>query len=383
MQRSNVVMFTGRVRLPSLRGALQNSDVSPTGFSTSDEKQNSAFRSAEGRLGPVPLTIYLDQMKWIDLARAETGHPRGESHISALEVFKRAVDEGRARFPLSGAHYLETGKQHVRRRREQLSATMMRLAGVDRIAPPQVIVPWEVRRSLIEVFELPLSLPQLQLFGQGAAHALDMPSARYEPPAAFDGILLSDEQRNFLADALSAKFEGMILGGLPPVDYPDNTRVVLPAIENLDNKFVVEQNRVAGWVQTLGRGKLEDVMAATAMADIMEPLIGAALELNLPLDEVVVPKNVLLLLEHMPSRWVEMKLRFFRQSNPQKRWHGNDLNDLTALAITVPYCDVVVTERSWSSMLNTAKVPQRYSTLVTARLQDVVDLLEAPTTATA
>lgn len=46
------------------------------------------------------LTVYLDQNKWIDLARAESGHPQGARFIETLAVLKAAADEGRARFPL-------------------------------------------------------------------------------------------------------------------------------------------------------------------------------------------------------------------------------------------------------------------------------------------
>ncbi|MEN0083646.1 MAG: hypothetical protein AAGC66_02655 [Leifsonia sp.] len=141
------------------------------------------------------LTIYLDQMKWIDLARAETGHAQGAAHAPALEAFKRAVDEGRARFPLSVAHYLETGKQHDRTRREQLVGTMMRLAGMYRISPPHVIVPWEIRRALIGVFELDVPLPDLAVFGDGAAHATNQPSLRYTAPTQFAGVMLTPEMR--------------------------------------------------------------------------------------------------------------------------------------------------------------------------------------------
>ncbi|MDZ7885880.1 MAG: hypothetical protein U5N53_24575 [Mycobacterium sp.] len=62
-----------------------------------------------------------------------------------------------------------------------------------------------------------------------------------------------------------------------------------------------------------------------------------------------------------------------RQANPQKAWEGNDLNDVTSLATAVPHGDVVVTERSWASLINAAKVGDRVDTVVTARIQDVVD----------
>jgi hypothetical protein len=322
------------------------------------------------------LTIYLDQMKWIDLARAETGHAQGAAHAPALEAFKRAVDEGRARFPLSVAHYLETGKQHDRTRREQLVGTMMRLAGMYRISPPHVIVPWEIRRALIGVFELDVPLPDLAVLGDGAAHATNQPSLRYTAPTQFAGVMLTPEMRYQLEEVLSSKFEMVLLGELPPNGMPEATRILGPAFKDLDARFVDEQNRVGGWAEKLGRSKLENLMAATAMIDIMAPLIVAAQELQVPLESLVEAKNVFPLLEHMPSRWVEMKLRHLRQSNPQKRWHVHDLNDVTALAIAIPYCDVVVTEKSWSAMLNDAKVPTRYDTIVTRSLEDVVAMLE-------
>lgn len=83
------------------------------------------------------------------------------------------------------------------------------------------------------------------------------------------------------------------------------------------------------------------------------------------------------LIEAMPSRWVEMRLKQARQANPQKEWSGNDLNDVTALAIAVPYCDIVVTEKSWAAMLTDAKIPARFGHTVTASLDDLVNFLEA------
>jgi hypothetical protein len=56
--------------------------------------------SAEDEDGFV-LAVYLDQNKWIDLACAETGHPDGANFVETLAGLKQAVDEGRARFPLS------------------------------------------------------------------------------------------------------------------------------------------------------------------------------------------------------------------------------------------------------------------------------------------
>lgn len=117
------------------------------------------------------LTVYLDQNKWIELARAENGHALGAPFVDTLAVLKGAADEGRVRFPLSSAHYYETGKQRDRAKRMKLSRTMVRLAGQLRIAPPHAVVPWEIRQALDTVFDLAVSVPALELFGTGVAHA--------------------------------------------------------------------------------------------------------------------------------------------------------------------------------------------------------------------
>lgn len=320
------------------------------------------------------LTVYLDQNKWIDLARAETGHPLGVPFVETLAALTWAVKEGRARFPLSAAHYYETGKQRDRRKRQELAATMMHLSGTLRLAPPHAIVPWEIRRALVTVLGLPQAIPDMAIYGEGAAHAFGRPTLRYTAPTEWDDHALPPDVRMELQRSANPEYETLLLAGATPEGVPDDRRIVLNDVKSLtDARFVEGQRNVAEAVRKLGRHRLEEVMIASTFADIVDPLVRAGIELGVGLDELL--DNMRPIVEAIPSRWVEMKLRHQRQANPQKAWHGNDLNDVTALAIAVPYCDVVVTERSWTSMLNVAKVPARFSHTVTASLRDVVDLL--------
>lgn len=320
------------------------------------------------------LTVYLDQNKWIDLARAETGHPRGVAFGETLAFLKQAVDEGRVCFPLSAANYYETGKQRDQKKRMDLTSTMVRLAGTLRIAPPHVIVPGEIRRALVTVFELPTVVPELEIFGRGVAHAFAAPTLRYTAPTEWQGIPLRPDWQDELQRRAAPALEAMILASVTPNDVPDAMRLVFHDFKNLtDDRIVRGQEDVTAAVKEHGRHRLEEIMLATAYTDIREPLARASMELGVTPDRIA--DNFRQILEAIPSRWVEMKLRHQRQANPQKAWQGNDLNDVTALAIAVPYCDVVVTERSWSSILSAAKVPQRFETAMTASLQDVVNLL--------
>lgn len=322
------------------------------------------------------LTVYLDQNKWIDLARAESGHPQGVRFVETLPVLKAAADDGRARFPLSMAHYYETGKQRDRRKREELTATMTRLAGMLRIAPPHVIVPWEIKRALIDSFGLGIPVEKLDLFGFGAAHAAASPSLRYVAPAEYRGVPLPADVRQELQRRVEPEYERVILAGATPDGMPDDRRIILNDMKNVtDDRFVDGQRNVAEVLKSIGRRRLSDVMVATAIADIIDPLLRISGQLGVEFNDIV--DRMTHLIEAMPSRWVEMRLRQARQANPQKEWSGNDLNDVTALAIAVPYCDIVVTEKSWAAMLTDAKIPARFDHRVIASLDDLVNFLEA------
>jgi hypothetical protein len=320
------------------------------------------------------LTVYLDQNMWVALAQAERGHPSGATSVGALAVFKQAVDEGRVRFPLGTTHYFETGKQRDRRRRMELAATMVRLAGTVRIAPPQTVVPWELRRALVEVLGLTTTTPDIALFGSGVSHAFGSDRLTFTAPTEWEGLTLPPEVLPELQRRGEAAWEALLLASVAATDGHEAVRVAINQFERAtDARFVRGQQEVAAAVKEHGRHQLDRIMLATAYTDIREPLARATIDLGITITGL--GKKFPAILEATPSRWVEMKLRHQRQANPQKSWHGNDLNDIVALSVAVPYCDVVVTERSWSSMLAAAKVPERFGTTVTRRLQDVADRL--------
>lgn len=55
------------------------------------------------------------------------------------------------------------------------------------------------------------------------------------------------------------------------------------------------------------------------------------------------------------------------------RWHIGDLNDMTALGTAAGYCDVVVAEKHWSSILR--RHAGHIRAKVTSNLLDLPELL--------
>jgi hypothetical protein len=124
------------------------------------------------------LRVYLDENKWIDLARAVHGHPLGERYKTAAMMIAVAVDRGEASFPLSAGHMFETWKQKRGRRRHDVATTMLTISRNHAIAPHWELVPGEIDRALRRRFGRPVSCLPVRPFGRGIAHR----SGRYAPP---------------------------------------------------------------------------------------------------------------------------------------------------------------------------------------------------------
>jgi hypothetical protein len=328
--------------------------------------------------------VYLDQNKWIDLARAATGHPRGAAFVDVLAAATEAARQQLVCFPLSAAHYFETSKVANEDRRRTLATIMLELSGMTTIAPPQVIVPWELENALLEVFNLDGSRPEIELFGLGATHALATDSLAYRAPSTWEGKDLPENVRAELQRRLSPVIELALLGRIAPpgVLVGEATAWLNDARRLTDDRFVAGQRDVRRRLDDVGRQRLPDLMLATAVVDIIDPLMSLSAKYGIAQGQLFDDPDVAReLIRRAHSRWVDMELRRVRQANRQKDFEGNDLNDLVALSIAVPYCDIVVTERMWTGMINGAKINQPFDTAVISDLRYLPPLLSASTVA--
>ena len=79
--------------------------------------------------------------------------------------------------------------------------------------------------------------------------------------------------------------------------------------------------------------------------------------------------------DSMPSFNVLVTLKTSLHRDPNHKWTNNDFYDIGALALTIPYCDVVLTDRSMLSHVARHNLSQRYATVVLSRLDDLLAYL--------
>ena len=77
----------------------------------------------------------------------------------------------------------------------------------------------------------------------------------------------------------------------------------------------------------------------------------------------------------MPSFDVSVTLKSSLHRDANHEWTNNDIFDIRALSLTIPYCDVVVTDNAMCSHVMRHNLPQRYATIVISKLTELPDHL--------
>lgn len=317
--------------------------------------------------------IYLDQNKWIDLARANKGLPQAAAFDDTLLVLRAAVASGEVSLPLSSAHYMETQTRRSWESRRDLATTMAELSRMHAIAPPSAVIPPELDRALQSFFGRPASPRPLRPFGVGASHAFGIEIPPYRIP---EQLLPRVADRWGVERNANRLLEVMLLAGPSPLDeaempdYKPLSHLEIGEDYARKKEALREVRRAAGW----HKGERADrVATAQALSDHID-VINEALEFaGVSADAIYEGGQEALsaLLEAVPTMLASSELERLRHTASEKVWERQDLMDIGALPVAGVYCDVVVTERFWVDAAQRAKLDEKLDTVFLARLDDL------------
>lgn len=326
------------------------------------------------------LRIYLDQNKWIDLARAATGHPKGAAFIDALVVCRAAVAAGVVSFPLDTYRYWETAKRRDNRSRNNVADLMLELSRQHTMALPFGILDQELDHALQRRFGKPEHPRQQQVFGIGMRHIGD---GRMNWPEV-DLSLLSDGDarlppglRSLMQDVVNDFVEDQLLH-IGPADFR-STGFDLSSLDH-GTRFVEWEEQVADEIRKQGYkgNRIEMAMRASDLSDILPAVLVAIERINIPWEEFfsrLGPSGIFGFMDDLPSRDVTSIMRAAKHRQSEQPWEPNDFVDVLALPVAAVYCDVVVTEKQWAHHLRHGKVDTRYNTQLLSNTADLVDVL--------
>lgn len=77
-------------------------------------------------------------------------------------------------------------------------------------------------------------------------------------------------------------------------------------------------------------------------------------------------------LEALPGFNIHNRLLFELYSNPDKNVHKHDFNDLAYLRMAIPYCDIVIGEKYWCNRVCNYSLDKKYNTIVSTTLLSLI-----------
>lgn len=306
------------------------------------------------------MDIYLDQNHWIPLSRAYQQREDDPALVEIAALATEAVQSSTVRLPISRLHLIEATKRADDAQRQRLIESFIHYGRGWILRPAEVLHAEELgnwaagrpaRASTAMGRGLLASYSDHRVaasrFGVSAEEVADI-DAYGDTPAAWHRALTSTNFRQEAAQvhAIAQRYAQVVDSVRGEwAKQPPLKRKVLFA-EGLLNDTVKALHPIADDVQ-VAVDKLQHVPSAdlpTALSEI--PTLDVLFTLS------------------------EGKTRdLCRPTDP------NDLWDLGFLAAAIPYCDVVVTEKYWSSLARSTKLDQKYSCQVLARTSDLKTVL--------
>ena len=276
------------------------------------------------------MIVYLDQNKWIELARMLHGRDTSSRAIGVLHDFEAARLEGRTTFPLSSFHYIETSRVSNIGRKVRLGAAMWHFSRGMTIVGYQAIVRHELEVALARHLSQ-VNPGTIGILGKGHAHAFCS-----TPLRGILGLIEEEVERSMLMG-------NELLGITPLVSYSTTHR------ENFRQHLSTLHARY----KEVPRELRENWLYAMSIIDILSPINDVMVKHGL--EKVALEglgeKRLKQVIDDMPTRRVDLHLHREVLRNPNYVARVSDLEDWGGLVEASCYCDVVICEKHMADML--------------------------------
>jgi hypothetical protein len=312
------------------------------------------------------LIAYLDQNKWIELARAAK-HP--EQHPDAralLETLCETVAAGRLVLPLTASNIYETHKIADLGRRHDLAYVQSVLSRGFVFRGRHRRLEVEIARLVKAVYGVPAAEPSGQWF---------LSDIFFEAFAERTDKRLGVEISDRVLSAIRGQPSEALYNYLAAT--PEGTRTA--SVKNFSDgsdqlRLRIEERRKqhANESQSMRR-KIHSALLMINEIDLIIELAiraGASWKTVSDIGSAVARR----LIEDVPTYYVEREiaLRLEAQSRPIEE---NDFRDMQSFCAVVPYADAIVAENMFVSLARQAKLDRKYHTRLYTSIFDLPETL--------
>ncbi len=312
--------------------------------------------------------IYLDQNKWIDFARAVLDKPKGAEFKEVSNKIISKVESGEWVLPISIVHIMETINIKDEVRKEEFSKILFDYSKANTICSYNKISKYEFVNAWLEIFGESIDVKDI-LFEQNICNLLDIDNDDYDKPmyklinniinsqdvlfnltnsSIFDTIVSTErtEWESFAATTEIAR------NNLIANVKDDSKRFKYIIVD--EYKRLETASNEAMTLEARKRGLLNDACIKRAHDYIQN--------------------NFEEWLQKLPSLFVRANLCLQRYKNTSKPFDRNDVKDMAFLSTAIPYCDIVITEKSWTSHTKSSGLDKMYGTKILSNLNDLLNI---------
>jgi hypothetical protein len=310
--------------------------------------------------------LFIDQNKWIDLARAASGKPEGAQYVATYDELCEAVDSNKVILPLTISHIIETAKRNDPESRLALARVQARLSKgfVYRSRKARLLV--EMRNALHGIFgEYPIELPKNWAIVPGFMQA-------FEP---FDTLVASPKEAN--TSRLINEFIE------PPTQYldymqnqDDEKRRI--AVATFSSELASLLRRIEER-RSIMSGSSTDLRYRAYSAKLfldhqgfvahMLSVIGHTVDEMKDLGD----KSIVDFMRNVPTLHVEAEIAA-RLEIQAGSLEPNDIPDIQSFYTAIPYSSKLVAERDFISLARQAKLDTKYPVSLHTNLNELTGI---------
>jgi hypothetical protein len=303
-----------------------------------------------------PKFLYLDQCKWIDLAKAYYHRPGGELFHDALTAVQKSVASGKLVIPFSLVNAVETAVSQDRDRRNRLAKFLVRLSCGNAVLPFTATIRWEMTNALRVILKRgnPIHI-RYSLIRQGIGQAL---GKRLRVEAATPAV-----EEAVAREASSSRTTLYALRSL------GENRELIQQMRDTEKNAIAMFERIRAWATSmLTRPQQRGYMLAELLSKGEEGKAFKAALMDVQVTQAEFQTHFVSsedwdrFLERVPALNVPLTLGVARDQNADQQINRNDIRDLAWLAVALPYANLVVSEKNWGHLAKASRLHQRYGT---------------------
>lgn len=315
----------------------------------------------------MPKFIYLDQNKWIDLAKAIINPKHNTQYHEVSQLIQNKVESQEWLFPLSLVHFIETLRRSEPGSRRRLALVMSKISKQSAIKSYVDIEEIELFNLLAKV-HAPNEVRAVQPIEYNVLTAIGVTKVELSAKSYMPSCLVR-EVATLLIQLISDDylFEKMIM------DIECDS--LLAKIDGEDRQAVDMWTAEQSFLKPFSGELKYKVFLLRQIAPFLAMAASRfAIHFNLSKDEVIPynamskPEDALRYFEGVPSLETRIRLMFDRMRNPEHKIELHDSRDISFLATAIPYCDIVITERTWKHVANSQGLCKKYNTVVESNL---------------